>query len=118
MTLKISTTCRKLKVTLVLDAAPFVALRVISDNAPSRTEVTVAVGGRNVTADIATKSVRKVVKLMSEHLAGDIVLIIQGVLTAKDRIDEAGLVAQVKTQAKLAASPETSSKDQTQPVGQ
>jgi hypothetical protein len=99
MSLKLATTARKLKVTLVIDAAPLVALRAVPDNAPSRTDVSVTVGGRTVTADIATKSVRKVVKTLTDHGLDNVVVILQGVLVAGDRLEEAGLVAQVKAPA-------------------
>jgi len=52
----IVTTARKLKITVVIDSAPFVQLGVPPDNAPPRTVVTVTVGGRTLVADIATKS--------------------------------------------------------------
>jgi hypothetical protein len=67
MTLKLTTTARKLKVTMMIDAAPFAALRAIPDSAPSRTDVTITVGDRAVSADLATKSVRKAVKTLIEH---------------------------------------------------
>ena len=70
MTLKLTTTARKLKVTMMIDAAPFAALRAIPDSAPSRTELMVAVAGRTVTADLATKSVRKAVKTLTENGGG------------------------------------------------
>jgi hypothetical protein len=96
MTLKLTTTARKLKVTIMIDAAPFVALRTVPDNAPSRTDVTVTVGDRTVSADLATKSVRKAVKTLIEHGTDNVVLILQGVLASNDRIEEAGITAQVK----------------------
>jgi hypothetical protein len=99
MTLKLATTARKLKVTLVIDAGPLIALRAIADNAPSRTELTVAVGGRTVTADIATKSLRKATKALADNGADNVTVILQGVLVAGDRLEEAGLVATVKAQA-------------------
>ena len=96
MALKLATTARKLKVTIVIDAAPFAALRAVPDNAPSRTDITVTVGGRTVFADLATRSVRKVVKTLADHGADNVIPILQGVLTSNDRIEEAGLAAQVK----------------------
>jgi ubiquinone/menaquinone biosynthesis C-methylase UbiE len=51
----------------VMDAAPFVQIGVPPDTAPSRTTVVVSVAGRTVTADLATKSVRKPVKALREH---------------------------------------------------
>jgi hypothetical protein len=96
--LTLTTTARKLKITAVLDAAPFVKMGVPPDNAPSRTSLTVAVGGRTVTADIATKSVRKAVKQLLEHGAENVALVLQGALTADNRVEEAGITAQVKAQ--------------------
>jgi ubiquinone/menaquinone biosynthesis C-methylase UbiE len=51
----------------VMDAAPFVQIGVPPDTAPSRATVVVSVAGRTVTADLATKSVRKPVKALREH---------------------------------------------------
>jgi hypothetical protein len=97
--MKIATTARKLKVTAVIDAAPFVELRNIPDTAPSRTELIITVDGRPISADLATKSVRKAVKTLTESGADNVVLLIQGTLTAGNRIEEAGLVANVKAAA-------------------
>jgi hypothetical protein len=99
MTLKLTTTARKLKVIIMIDAAPFAALRAVPDNAPSRTDITITVGGRTVSADLATRSVRKVVKALADHGADNVVLILQGVLASNDRIEEAGITAQVKVPA-------------------
>ena len=99
MTLKLTTTARKLKVTLMIDAAPFAALRAVSDNAPSRTDITITVGDRTISADLATKSVRKAVKTLIEHGTDNVVLILQGILTSNNRIEEAGIAAQVKVSA-------------------
>jgi hypothetical protein len=94
--MRVATTAKKLKVTLLIDAAPLMALRAVPDNAPSRTDISVTVGGRTVTADIATKSVRKVVKALADHGADNVAVILQGVLTVGNRVEEAGLVGQVK----------------------
>ncbi len=96
MTLKLTTTARKLKVTMMLDAAPFAALHAVPDNAPSRTDITITVGDRTVSADLATRSVRKVVKALADHGTDNVVLILQGILTSNNRIEEAGITAQVK----------------------
>lgn len=96
--MKIVTAAKKLKVTAALDAAPFAALR-IADTAPPRTELVVKIDGRMISVDLATKSVRKAVKTLTESGADNVVLLVQGVLTADNRIDEAGLVANVKAQA-------------------
>jgi hypothetical protein len=84
---KIATTSRKLKVTLVLDPTPFVALRAVPDNAPSRTDISIAVGGRTVTADIASRSTRKVVKALADHGADNVVVVVQGVLAENNRVE-------------------------------
>jgi hypothetical protein len=83
---------------------PFMAQKAISDGAPARTEIAIAVGGRTVAADIATKSVRKVLKTIADQGPDRVVVIVQGVLAAGDRIEEAGLVAQVKAPAEPAAA--------------
>lgn len=93
-----TTTARKLKITAVLESAPFVKMGVPPDTAPSRTAITVAVGGRTVTADIATKAVRKAVKALQEHGAENVTLLLQGELNAKNEVESAGLAAQVKVQ--------------------
>jgi hypothetical protein len=61
---QITATSRKLKVSLVLDAAPFIGLAV-PDGAP-RVAVNVAVGGRTISASIAAKSLRRVCKTLQE----------------------------------------------------
>jgi hypothetical protein len=100
----VNTSAKKLKVTAVIDAAPFAALRVIPDNAPSRVELAINIGGRSFTAGIATKSVRKAVKTLSENGADNVVLIIQGALNADGKtIDDAGLAATVKAPAAVPA---------------
>jgi hypothetical protein len=95
----IATTARKLKVTMVIDAAPFAAPRAVPDNAPARIDITVSVGGRTVSADLATKSVRKAVKTLIDHGADNVVLILQGALSADNRIEDAGITAQIKVPA-------------------
>jgi hypothetical protein len=71
---------------------------------PARTEIAVAVGGRTVIADLATKSVRKAVKTLTENGADKVILIIQGALASNNRIEEAGITAQVKIAAGQAAA--------------
>jgi hypothetical protein len=83
----------------VIDAAPFAAPHAIPDGTPARTELTVAVAGRTVTADLATKSLRKAVKTLTENGADKVVVIIQGALSSDNRIEEAGITAQVKAPA-------------------
>jgi hypothetical protein len=94
--LKVAATARKLKITAVMDAAPFVKLGVPPDDAPPRTSLAVDVGGRTLSVDLATKSVRKAVKCLLENGEQDVVLLLQGTLAADNRVEDAGLVAQVK----------------------
>ena len=65
--------------------------------------LTIAIDGRTVTADLATRSVRKAVKTLTDNGSDNVVLILQGVLTPSNRIEEAGIVAQVKVQAPAGA---------------
>lgn len=96
--LKLATGARKLKITAVLDAAPFMKFGVPPDNAPPRTNLVVTVSDRMLHADVATKSVRKAVKTLLEHREQNITLMIQGSLVADNRVEEAGITAQVKVQ--------------------
>ena len=100
--MKLTTTARKLKVTMVLDPAPFAGRR-FPDDAPPRIEVTVTVGGRTVTADLATKSVRKAAKALAEHGVDGVALVLQGALTSSNVIEDAGITAQVKAPQPVAA---------------
>jgi hypothetical protein len=51
-----------------------------------------------VTADLSTKSIRRAVKALQEHGPDNITLVLQGALAANNHLDEAGLVAKMKTQ--------------------
>lgn len=86
---------RALKVTLVLDAAELAAL---PDPATARVMLQIAVaGGRVVTADIASKALRKCKATISESGADNAARIVQGKLTDGNVVVEAGLIGQVKT---------------------
>ncbi len=100
---RISATARKLKVTTVLDTAAFAGLR-LPDGVPARSELTVSVNGRRFKADVATKSVRRVLAAVAEHGVDGVVVLSQGTLGPGDEITEAGLVAQAKVPAKVAAA--------------
>lgn len=93
---EIRTSARKLKCTLLLDPAPIAALK-IADLVGARTVLSVEVAGRHLTADLNTKSLRKACVALAEH--GDATtLLLQGTLVG-DRLDEAGLAAQVRAKA-------------------
>jgi hypothetical protein len=98
--MKITTTSRKLKVTAVIDSAPLAALKAIPDNAPPRCELVVKVDGQNFTADISSKTLRKAVRTLTESGIANCTCIIQGTLAGNDRIEEAGLVCNVKEPVK------------------
>lgn len=100
---RVAATARKLKVTTVLDTAAFATMQ-LSDSAMPRSELTVNVNGRQFRADIATKSLRRVLASIAEHGADGVVVLIQGVLGTGDTISEAGLTAQPKAPAKATAA--------------
>jgi hypothetical protein len=86
---------RAIKVTIVLDTAEIAML-----NAPDgqrRTTLQIKVAGRNVSVDIATKSLRKAIATIAETGADGCVAIVQGKLERGDMVSEAGLVVQLKT---------------------
>jgi hypothetical protein len=73
--MRINTSAKKLKVTAVIDAAPFAALHIL-DSAPPRTEIMVRIGEQTFWTDVTTKSLRKAVKALAEAGAGNVALII------------------------------------------
>jgi hypothetical protein len=92
-------TARSLKVTVILNAAEIVAAPV-----PKTPRVTLAIdaGGRNVNADIATKSLMKAQTAIRNAGVDGCVVLIQGKLV-NDAIAEAGLVVQPKAPKAAAA---------------
>jgi hypothetical protein len=62
-----------------------------------RTTLCIKVAGRNVAADIASKSLRKAITTIAENGADQCVAIVQGKLERADTLSEAGLVVQLKT---------------------
>ena len=100
--MKLTTSARKLKITAVLDPAPFAGRR-IPDDVP-RVDVSVDVGGRTVTADLAAKSVRKAIKSLADHGVDGVALVLQGALSADNRIEDAGVTAQIREAKPQAAA--------------
>jgi hypothetical protein len=88
-------TAKALKVALVLDPAAIQAFRV--PNGDIRTTIAINVAGRTVTADLASKSIRKAAATIAEHGVNGVVCVLQGKLQADDTPAEAGLAAQIKT---------------------
>lgn len=94
-------TGRALKVTIVLDPAELLTLRI--PDGSSRIILKIAAGGRTATADIAAKSLRKAQAAIREAGPDGCAAILQGKLGAGDVIAEAGLVAQIKAAKDAAA---------------
>jgi hypothetical protein len=99
---------KALKVTMVLNPAEVAA---VPAPATSRVKLSIDVDGRCVTADIASKSLRKAQATIAEHGADNVAAILQGKLQG-NTVVEAGLVAQPKKEkpadktAPSAAPPE------------
>jgi hypothetical protein len=106
---------KALKVTLVLNPAEVAAVHA---PATSRVVLSIDVDGRCVTADIASKSLRKAQATIAEHGADNVACIVQGKLKV-NTVAEAGLVVQPKKptteSAEIAAhsaAPQTSATPQ------
>ncbi len=93
-------TGRALKVTIVLDPAEIAALAA-PDGQP-RVVLRVNVGGRVVTAEVTSKSLRKAIAVVRETGADGCFALLQGKLGPDDAVLECGILAQVKT-TKVAA---------------
>ena len=88
---------RALQTRLVLDPAAVAAFRV--PNGDIRTTITINVAGRTVTADLASKSIRKGAATIGEHGADAVAVVLQGKLQADNSLAEAGLSVQLKAPA-------------------
>jgi hypothetical protein len=95
-------TVRRLKVTLVLNAAELLA--IAAPNGKPRVTLRIRLPDRALTAEIATKSLRKAQAAIRQTGADNIALVLQGHLVAGDRVAEAGLSALPKVHQK-AESP-------------
>jgi hypothetical protein len=84
----------KLKVTAILNVAELLAVSV-QDGKP-RVVLRVKFPDRELTVDLAAKSVRKAQATIRESGADSVVLLPQGTLAAGDVLAEAGLSAQIK----------------------
>jgi hypothetical protein len=96
-------TGRALKVTVLLDTAAILA-QPVPEGRP-RIILRIKVPDRTVTADIATKSLRRAQATIKEHGIEGCVAMIQGKLIAQDQIAEAGLSVQPKVKAEAPALP-------------
>ena len=78
-------------------SAPFAALGAISDRAPPRTELTIGLPDRLV-KPISLPA--RAVAVITEHGPEGIIQLIQSVLTAANKVDDAGLAAQPKAESR------------------
>jgi hypothetical protein len=92
-------TARSLKVTVVLD--PIEVLHLGYPPGP-RTALHIDVAGRVVSADLNSKTLRKVITTIQDSREVGCAVILQGKLVG-ERIEEAGLVAQPKVAKAQAA---------------
>jgi hypothetical protein len=92
---------RALKVTIVLDPGEVASLPKPRDGV-ARVELRVAVAGREVTADLKAKSLRKVLSTISESGADRVAVILQGKPGPGDRLEDGGIVAQLKIERAVA----------------
>jgi hypothetical protein len=85
-------TARALKVTAILDPA---AVAALPEPVGQRVVLHIAAPGQTVSADIASKALRKAKSIIKEHGADGVAVMIQGRL-AGTVITDAGLTAQPK----------------------
>jgi hypothetical protein len=86
---------RAIKLSVLLNPAEIITL--VAPERQPRIRLQIKAGGRNISADIATKSLRKAISTLHENGADSCVILIQGKLGLGDVVEECGLVAQVKT---------------------
>jgi hypothetical protein len=98
----LTVTTRALKVTAPLDAAAVATLP--APEGQSRSKLTINCEGKNYTADIATKSLRKVKATIAANGAENVFVMVQGKLK-NDEIVECGIVAQLKVPKTADSSP-------------
>jgi hypothetical protein len=84
-------TAGRLKVTLTLSAAELLA--ITAPEGKLRIPLRIRLPDRTITAEIASKSLRKAQTAIRETGADNIALVLQGLFVAGDRVAEAGLSA-------------------------
>jgi hypothetical protein len=95
-------TANKLKIVLVLKADEFANVPAV-DGKP-RTVLRITLPDRVVSADVSTKSLRKVHTAIGANGADNMTVLLQGTLVANDVITDAGLSAQLKAKKEPAAA--------------
>lgn len=88
-------TARNINVQIILDPMQLAGARV-RDDAPKMTTMEIAAGGREILADVVTKSLRRAIRNVMEHGSDGVKLIIQGKLTSENSLLDAGFNVQVK----------------------
>ena len=105
--LRLTTSGRRMKATMLLDPTPFAAMQHVVDSTPPWTVLTVELAGRTIQANIATRSLRRAVAAIRDHGADGLALTLQGDdLTGSGALEEAHLAVQPK--AKPAEQPAAS----------
>jgi hypothetical protein len=90
---QLTVTARAMKVTVPLDAA--VVATLPTPDGQSRSKLIISCEGKSYTADIATKSLRKVKTTIAANGAENVFVMVQGKLKGGE-IVEAGITAQMK----------------------
>jgi hypothetical protein len=98
----LTVTARAMKVTAVLDAAAVATLP--TPDGQSRSKLTITCEGKSYTADIATKSLRRVKATIAANGAEKVFVMVQGKLR-NNGIVECGIVAQLKVPKTADSSP-------------
>jgi hypothetical protein len=83
-----------LKITAVLDPAALTV--VIVPPGTAHMEFVIDVGGRKTFGRFNAKSVRRAIATINEHGPENVATIVQGRLARGDRLEDAGLAAQLK----------------------
>ena len=99
---QLTVTARALKVTAVLDAA--VVATLPAPEGQARSKLIINCERKNYTADIATKSLRKVKATIAANGVENVFVMVQGKLK-NNEIAECGIVAQVKVAKTADRSP-------------
>lgn len=94
---------KSLKASISLDTADLLAASEKIQNAVGKLTLTITVSGRTISAEVATKSLRKCLAVLNEAGADGAVVILQGKLE-RDTLVEAGVVAQAKAPKATAAA--------------
>ena len=87
---------RGIKITVVLNSAGVAEALAPFAEATGRVPVVLAVEGRKLRFDMASKAIRKALATLAEHSPDRVAVIVQGRLMTDDVVAEAGLVAQAK----------------------